>query len=111
MREMRGMHLVFKVFISHRCIKLIPHKIGLNRRLGLVAIQEMVATLPITRWMEQCSVAEILLNVMVGLMQEMTENPPMGGTLGQTIIVRCGIPRLFAMHASNRATLPPIAIC
>jgi hypothetical protein len=76
-----------------------------------MAVQETVATLPIARWIEQCSAAEILLNVMVGRMQEITENPPVGGTHGQTIIVGHGIPRLFAMHASNGATPPPIAIC
>ncbi len=50
------------------------------------------------------------LSIRVGKMQEMTKYPPVGGTHGQTIIVGHGIPRLFAMHASNGATLPLIAI-
>jgi hypothetical protein len=71
----------------------------------------MVATLPTARRMEQCSAAEILLSVRVGQIQEMIKNPPVGGTHDLTIIIGRGIPRLFAMHASNGATLPPIAIC
>jgi hypothetical protein len=64
-----------------------------------VAIQEMVATLPIARWMEQCSVAEILLSVRVGRRQEMTKNSPVVGTQGRTIIVGRGICRIRLNNA------------
>ncbi len=80
----RPWHRVFNVIISPRCYELISHGTGLSRRLGLLAIQEMVATLPIARWMEQCSAAAILLSVRVGRMQEMTKNPLVDGTHGQT---------------------------
>ncbi len=76
-----------------------------------MAILEMVATLPIARRMEQLSMVEILLSVRVRRMKEMTKNPPVDGMHGQTIIVGSRILRLFAMHASNGATLPPVAIC